>query len=152
MDLTTLAQSLVRPLGAWFLRNDTFYATGTWTPAMFGGTAAGTTTHAANGQIGHYTRKGREVTASAVVEWTAANGTGNMRFSLPFPSVAGTRRYYAASLFTDSITIGTNYTPYGIVFAGVDYLELYTPANNAASTAIAVEAAGLVVYTVVYFI
>lgn len=128
------------------------YATGTWSPTMAGGTTAGTTTYPASGRIGHYTQKGREITATGVVEWTNATGTGNMRLSLPFTSASGTRRYYAASLYTDGITIGTNYTPYGIVFAGVDYLELYTPVNNGSPTAIAVEAAGLVVYTVIYFI
>jgi len=119
---------------------------------MIGGTTAGTTTYAANGRIGNYTRKGREVTASGVVEWTNATGTGNMRLSLPFTSASGTRRYYAASVYTDGITIGANYTPYGALFAGVDYIELYVPANNAGSTAIAVEVAGTVIYTVTYFL
>lgn len=150
-NLMEIPPELREALKAFLLATE-FYEEGTWQPAMVGGTTAGTTTYAANGQIGEYTRMGRQITASAVVDWTGATGTGNMRLSLPFASASGTRRYYAASVYTDNITIGTNYTPYGVVFAGVDYLELYVPANNAGSTAIAVEAAGTVIYTVTYFL
>lgn len=123
----------------------------TWTPTMVGGATAGTTTYAANGQIGNYTRIGALIIASALVSWTGATGTGTMRFSLPFAAVAGTNRDYAASLYTENIIIGA-FTPYGLLVQGNSYIELYTPSSGGASSGIAVEAAGLVIYTISYFV
>lgn len=121
----------------------------TWTPTMIGGTSAGVTTYAAGGQAGHYMRIGPLIYASALVSWTAATGTGVMRFSLPFAAIAGAGRDYAAAIYTENVVIGS-FTPYGLLLPGNNYIELYTPSSGGASSGIAVEAAGVVIYTIMY--
>lgn len=64
---------------------DSFYATGTWTPAFAGTTVAGTFTY--NGQVGFYTRIGNQVLVHGFVSISAiaVNPTGNMIITgLPF--------------------------------------------------------------------
>lgn len=125
------------------------YDRGTWAPTYVGGTTAGVTTYTT--QQGDYTRIGRIVAAKGRVTWTAATGTGQARISLPFAAAAGVNMETPAMIWTSNVTFGA-LTPYGLVQQGVQYLTIWTPANNAASVAIAVEAAGDVIFEAIYFV
>lgn len=60
-----------------------FYATGTWTPTLFGQTIAGTSTYTQ--QTGYYIIVGNLVTVNFTVSVSAATGTGNIGIGgLPF--------------------------------------------------------------------
>lgn len=119
---------------------------GTWTPTYVGGTTAGTTTYSV--QAGQWARFGPVVIAGAIVLWTAATGTGEARVSLPFTSGVNNGFAYGSG-FTDSVTIGT-FTPYVFLNPNNQYVRLFTPANNAASALVNVEAAGDIRFTIAY--
>ena len=62
------------------------YEEGTFTPTITGSTSAGTTTYVT--QQGTYTKIGRQVTIACAVHYTAATGSGLLRFSgLPFAAL-----------------------------------------------------------------
>jgi hypothetical protein len=66
------------------------YEEGTWTPALLGGSTAGTTTHSS--QDGFYTKIGRVVTINCYIQISAMTGTGDLRLSgLPFTSSSAAR-------------------------------------------------------------
>jgi hypothetical protein len=127
------------------------YATGTWTPTYVGGTTAGVTTYTANGQSGHYTRIGNVIVARGYVNWTAATGTGQARISLPFTAAAGTFRYTAVAVWNFGVTFAAG-TPQGLLFPSTAYVTLWSPATNAASTQVNVEAAGEIAFQATYHI
>lgn len=116
-----------------------------YTPTYLGGTTLGATTYTAQG--GNYTRVGNVVVVQGRVTWTAATGTGQARISLPFTAAFAA----PAPIWTSNVTFGA-LTPYGLVQAGVNYLTIWTPANNAASAAIAVEAAGDIQFQATYLL
>jgi hypothetical protein len=59
------------------------YEEGTFTPTIFGSTAAGTGTYSE--QLGYYTKIGNRVSFRIGLNWSAHTGTGNMRIGgLPF--------------------------------------------------------------------
>lgn len=59
------------------------YVTSTWTPTIYGGTTAGTTTYVS--QVGIYTRIGNVVHIQGYIEISAATGTGDLQIGgLPF--------------------------------------------------------------------
>ncbi len=58
------------------------YEEGTFIPTLTGGTVAGTTTYTL--QVGRYVRIGNWVWIQWVVDITAATGTGNANFQMPF--------------------------------------------------------------------
>lgn len=60
----------------------TIYEEGNYTPTLTGGTTPGTTTYSA--QVGRYVRIGNWVFIQYKVDITAATGTGNANFSVPF--------------------------------------------------------------------
>lgn len=122
-------------------------ATGTWTPTYTGGTSAGVTTYSV--QVGTWARVGNIIVAYGRVVWTAATGTGSARVSLPFTT--GAFDYGSGSLWTDGVTFAAG-SPQIQLPPSVAFFEMISPASNAASTAIAVEAAGNIGFTVVYFV
>lgn len=138
---------LYRLLKPYFLPLPTAYDTGTYGPTMVGGTTAGTTTYVI--QEGEYVRIGRAVFCSGRVNWTAATGTGDARISLP--SVVGATYRSTGSLFVDGITFGGSGVQM-LVVPGTQYFTMYTPASNAAATLLTVEAAGLVIFSLTYFV
>lgn len=117
--------------------------TGTYTPTYTGGTTPGTTTYAANGQVGRYVRIGKLVFFYGRIEWTAATGTGNAQFSLPFTAANVTNLNGAVAIDVANVTF-TNGTPTGIIQANTAYFLLRSPASNAASPIVQIEAAGTV--------
>lgn len=148
-------EGILRRLGAleqWRDRNKVevpLYATSTYTPTYFGGTTPGTTTYSVGGQVGGYARIGNLVTAWGTLVWINATGTGNARISLPFTASASANNNVAAYVRTVAVTFA-NGSVQAQVAAGTNYIEMLSPATNAASTTLAVEAAGNIIFTVAY--
>lgn len=118
---------------------------GTYTPTYLGGTTAGTTTYTF--QSGKYTRVGNLVTVIGQINWSAATGTGEARFSLPFAPVGGNS---SGSVYLSAVTFANN-TP-GILLGVGAHFTLTSPLTNAAGGIVQVEAVGALVWQVTYFI
>lgn len=138
-------RQLARDLQPWIFTP--FWEGATHTPAYFGGTAAGSTTHTA--QSGRYTRLGDVVVLTLQCAWSAASGTGNARVSLPH-TVAASYNFTAMQRL-NNVTFA-NGSVEVLITAGTNYIEFSSPATNAGSTMVAVEAAGNIIATVVYLI
>lgn len=126
------------------------YEEGTWTPAITGGSTAGTTTHVA--QNGKYTKIGNMVVASGFVQISAMTGTGNLTVSLPFATHNAQPRS-TGTLMSDDL----NWPFAGSVVlftAQNDSLAIfYTSQDNAGWSAIQTEnAAWSIYFTVTYFV
>lgn len=125
------------------------YVVANYTPDYYGGTTAGTTTYSVGGRVGGYARIGNLVTAWGTLVWTNATGTGNARISLPFTASASANNNVAAYVRTVAVTFA-NGSVQAQVAAGTAYIEMLSPATNAASTTLAVEAGGNIIFTVTY--
>lgn len=121
----------------------------TYTPTYLGGTTPGTTTYSV--QQGAWTRIGNLITVTGTVVWTAATGTGNARISLPFASANVANQNYGGGLRNVNVTFA-NSTPQILIVSNSSFFELLSPLTNAASTTVAIEAAGNVVFSVWYFV
>jgi hypothetical protein len=128
-------------------RND--YSFSTYTPTYLGETTAGATTYAANGQVGYWRQYGDMIYAFGRVEWTAATGTGNAIISLPFASANVTNLGMPGSLDVNTVTFAAG-TPTLLVPINSAFFRMRSPASNAASTNVAVEAAGIVNFGALY--
>jgi hypothetical protein len=122
------------------------YNKGTYTPAYFGGTTAGTTTHTF--QDGVWCRIGNVLIVRGQVAWSAATGTGNAQISLPFTPGLGN---YAGACVLSGITFA-NSAPEVAVSAGNTFFTLASPLTNAGATTVQVEAAGNITFTIVFFL
>lgn len=116
-----------------------------YTPTYLGGTTAGVTTYTL--QVGSYLQLGGLIVARGQVVWTASTGTGNAQVSLP---VAPTTGNYSGSLRLSAVTFA-NSAPELTLSAGNAFFTMDSPLTNAAPTAVAMEAAGNIVWTVAYF-
>lgn len=121
----------------------------TYTPTYVGGTSAGTTTYTS--QTGVYRQVGNMVFFSAKVVWTAANGTGNARISLPSTAANVSNQEFAVQVYHTAVTFA-NGSVVGRIQPNTAYVEFLSPATNAAGTAIAVEAAGTMVVSGFYVV
>lgn len=119
------------------------YDKGSYTPTYLGGTTAGATTYAANGQVGHWVRVGVLVFFYGRIQWTAATGTGDAQISLPFTPVNVTNLNYGVMIDTNTVTFAAG-TPQGLIQAAGAFFIMRSPASNAGSTTVQVEAAGIV--------
>jgi len=128
---------------------DTFYATGTYTPTYEGSTTPGVTTYTL--QSGAWTRLGNVVIATGTVVWTAATGTGVAKISLPFATANVTNQNLSGSVRIDSVTFA-NSTPQVLITPNVAFFTLTSPLTNAASTNVAMEAAGNIIFTITYLV
>jgi hypothetical protein len=148
LQLQRLIARLVPYLSAWFLRASIWDEPPTaFTPTYEGSTTAGATTYTT--QQGAYARLGRVVIAQADITWTAATGTGQVRLGgLPFPVTSGMRFSYAQE--TSNVTFA-NGSIEGLLDGAVDKGQLASPATNAGTTELNIEAAGTIRYTMVYF-
>lgn len=124
-------------------RGGPFYLEGTYVPIYTGGTTAGVTTYAANGQVGYWTRIGRLVYFRGRIEWTAATGTGNAQISLPFTTLNVTNLGGAIALDTNTVTFA-NSAPQGLLQANTAFFLMRSPLTNAGSAIVQMEAAGIV--------
>lgn len=140
-DLLTLAREL-RPL----ILND-LITQGTYTPTYGGLTTNGVTTYTT--QQGNYVKIGPVVIAQFEMTWTAATGTGSAYISLPF--TAASTLEFPMAIYTTNVTFGAG-TPYGLVNTSQNYMVMGTPTTNAATATLAVEAAGTVYGTAVFFV
>jgi hypothetical protein len=122
--------------------------TTTWTPTYNGGTP-GVTTYVL--QQGAYIRIGNLVVATGTVQWSAASGTGNARISLPLTAQNTTDQNYSIAIRCEAVTFAAG-TPQGQITPNTAYFLMTSPATNAASTVVAVEAAGTVLFTATYFV
>lgn len=126
------------------------YEEGTWTPAITGGSTAGTTTYVA--QNGKYTKIGNMVVASGFVEISAMTGTGNLTVSLPFATHSAQPRSIGTLMsndlnwpFAGSVVLFTAQNDSIAIF--------YTSQDNAGWSAIQTEnAAWSMYFTVTYFV
>jgi len=147
--LGELVLRLIDPLSAWFLRSDTFYQEGTFTPS-YDGVTPGTTTYTT--RVGAYVRKGNEVTAVGRLTWTAATGTGvAVLGGLPFTSRNTASLRYPVTLWISAVTFGGSFAM-ALMAENATVFTLYTTTTNAASTQLNVEAAGDIAFMVTYFL
>jgi len=122
------------------------YQTDVYTPTYLGGTTPGATTYTT--QDGYWVRIGALVFFNGRVTWTAASGTGAAQISLPFTAAiapSGTFRW-SGSLWTNNVTIGA-FSPQMLITQNTAYFNMWTPANDAGSAVINVEAAGDIVFS-----
>jgi hypothetical protein len=81
------------------------YEEGTWTPAVSGGTSAGTTTH--THQNGYYVKVGSLVTATCFVSYSAATGSGYLKLTgLPYAVANLTQNYPTVPVLVDFLNWG----------------------------------------------
>lgn len=121
----------------------------TYTPTYLGGTTAGVTTYTT--QQGSWVRIGKQITVTLTVVWSAATGTGNAQFSLPFAASADANQNFSGSVRTVNVTFA-NSSPQILLQPSNNFFILQSPLTNAASTNVAIEAAGNVVATLTYFV
>jgi hypothetical protein len=131
------------------LLND--YEEGTFTPTVVGSTTAGVGVYSA--QVGRYTKIGNLVTVQVYMLWSAHTGTGNMRFGgLPFTTSSDVSSNsavtigYAHNIALTAGNILTAYTSTGATFSEANQ----TPTGGGASTAVPIDTAGEIIYTVSY--
>lgn len=130
-------------------RTSIYYAKNTFTPTYTGATTAGTTTYTT--QVGAYTRIGRVVIATLNLTWTAATGTGAVRIGgLPFTSDGTTSLLYSFQPRTNNVTFA-NGSIDGVLQNNQTVAQLFSPITNGASTELAIEAAGTITATIIYF-
>ena len=120
---------------------------GTYTPTYGGLTINGVTTYSV--QQGNWERDGNKVTVQFEITWTAATGTGTAYISLPFFAASGME--FAMAVYPSGITFAGGGIV-ALVNTGLNYLVLGTPSSNAATATLAVEAAGTVFGTAIYFV
>ena len=118
----------------------------TYTPTYQGGTIGGATTYAF--QAGEYVRYDDMVVAKGQINWSAATGTGEARFSLPIAAVGGNG---SGGVYISGVTF-TNNTPGILVSGGNTYFTLTSPLTNAAGAVVQMEAVGSIIFTVIYFV
>lgn len=119
------------------------YVQDVYTPTYLGQTTPGVTTYTT--QAGFYTRIGRVIFFNGFIVWTAATGTGNANISLPFTSDSTANMRYAMSVSTENVTYaGSGVT--GRIAPGQSVFNLASPASNAASTIVIIEAAGSIIF------
>lgn len=124
-----------------------FLETGTYTPTYQGSSTGGTTTYST--QSGWYVRIGNIIFTTGTLIWTNATGTGNVRISLPFTSSNTSAQRHVGAVYTESVTFA-NGSIQAVNFANNNTLRLYSPATNAGSTELSIEAAGTIIFSIWY--
>lgn len=119
------------------------YAKSTYTPTYLGATTAGATTYTT--QDGFYTKIGRVVFFHGRVIWTAATGTGSAIVSLPFTSNTTTGMRSIAVVYPTNVTFA-NGSIAAQIAPNSAFFVMNSPATNAGGTAVAVEAAGDIIF------
>lgn len=117
---------------------------GTYVPTYVGGTTPGTTTYSF--QSGVYAVIGPIIVVTGQINWTAATGTGEARISVPFTPTGGN---YGGTLRISAVTFA-NSTPELLISSGNLYFNMDSPITNAGTTRVQMEAAGSVIWTIVY--
>lgn len=115
----------------------------TYTPT-YDGTTPGTTTYTT--QVGFYVKVGRLIFFWGRVTWTAASGTGTAVVSIPFTSDSTTNSRSTVGVYTTNVTFA-NGSIQAHIAPSTAFFVMLSPATNAAGTAIAVEAAGDIIFS-----
>lgn len=142
MNLLKLAEQLFPLLARYF------YADSTYTPTYLGASTSGTTTYST--QAGFYIRIFRVVFFCGQVVWTNATGTGAAVVSLPLTPDSTTNMRYGVSVRTTTVTFANGSVQARIAPAD-PRIFFDSPATNAASTTINVEAAGDIIFAGFFF-
>lgn len=129
--------------------HDIFYEASTYTPTYLGSVTPGATTYSV--QFGAWVRIGKVAIVTGTITWTAATGTGDVNVSLPFTAENVTNQNFSLSLRNTGVTFA-NGTPQGQILPNTAFFTLQSPITNGASTPVAVEAAGTIIFTATYFI
>lgn len=138
-------QHILRRLDNLEAQSKVHYTKGTYTPTYTGQTTAGVTTYTL--QTGEYRIIGSVCIATAAIAWTAATGTGNARFSLPFVAA----QLGSGGVRIDGVTFA-NSAPGINLASGNSFFTLLSPLTNAGGTTVQMEAAGNIIYTVAFLI
>jgi hypothetical protein len=120
---------------------------GTYTPTYLGGTTPGATTYSA--QQGAWWRYGPIVLVTGTVTWSAATGTGTARISLPFTAASTANQNLGGACVVSGVTFA-NSAPELFIVPATAYFTLVSPLTNAAAAAVAIEAAGTIVFSAFY--
>jgi hypothetical protein len=145
LKLQAQAKALEYYLRVFFPRYGSAIETdGTYVPTYLGASTAGVTTYTT--QDGFYARFMNVVFFNGRVIWTAATGTGTAIISLPFTSQNTSGKRYAISVSTTNVTF-TNGSIQAAIAPNVAFFSMVSPATNAAGTAVAVEAAGDIIFS-----
>ena len=149
MNLIERIRKLEQAVRKLMARSFISYSKGSWTPTYTGSTSPGVTTYTT--QVGFYVQVGAIAIATGTIVWTAVTGTGNVRINLPLTPANVTNLNYSGALYSNAMTWANT----GIqifVAPNVALLRLFSPASNAGSTELAIEAAGEIRFTTVYFV
>lgn len=123
-------------------------AAGAYLPTYFGATTAGVTTYTT--QTGDWSLIGRVAFVSGRVAWTAATGTGAARVGLPGNLVPAADS--VGTVWTNLVTFANSGIQCIVQQSGGGVLRFFSPLTNAASTELAIEAAGEIRFAIWYFI
>ena len=115
------------------------YEEGTWTPVVQGSTSAGTATYAT--QSGQYTKIGNRVLFNCRIDYSAGNGTGNLRVGgLPFTNSSVVS---SVVVYIENITLTASNIPVCIVGASQTYMSIdQTPLGGGSATAVTYDGSG----------
>lgn len=116
-----------------------------YTPTYIGGTTPGATTYSF--QSGTYALFGPIVVVTGQIVWTAATGTGAATISLPLAAIAVN---FSGYMRLDSVTFA-NSAPEMLITGSGSSFVMDSPITNAGPTRVAVETAGSIVFTCIYF-
>ena len=126
------------------------YEEGTFTPTIFGGTTAGSTTY--SNQTGTYTKIGRVVYFIVDVGWSAQSGTGSLTMGgFPFPASSAQGQCSYAS---DNLSLSAGYfTSLAQVNASSSTMNFYRNATGgSALTDVVVDSSARIWTSGFYFI
>jgi hypothetical protein len=126
------------------------YDEGTWTPGFVNGTFT-----LSGFNRGHYTRIGRQVTATALLIWSASSGTGDVAVTLPLVAGAEFGRYGGSLGTVAGIDNGGNKQLTLGLDGGNAYATVKIVNDNASATASQVadmSASGEIHFTITYFV
>ena len=126
------------------------YEEGTFTPTIYGGTTAGTTTY--SNQSGAYTKVGRVVYFIVDVGWTAQTGTGALNMGgLPFTASSAQGQCNYSS---NNLTLGaTSFTSLAQVNASTTTINFYqNPIGGGTLTDVALDTSARIWISGFYFI
>ena len=127
------------------------YEEGTFTPTVVGTTVAGVGVYSA--QVGRYTKVGNLVSVQVYITWSAHTGTGNLSFAgLPF-NLSSDLNYYSAATFglINDLTLTAGNVLTGFATNGGSSISAYQyPTGGGSTSAVAMDAAAGIIYTMTY--
>lgn len=121
---------------------------GEWSPAMFGGTTAGTTEHSAAGTVGRYRLIDDVCWFTGRCSWSTSTATGELRISLPFTAANIASLPYSVTLSPPFVTWPAGGSvPHGLILPNTNYMAMRSPVSNADNLVVAVDTNAVVVFT-----